>query len=293
MSQDALEWIAKVGCTGGPLMIVDRKHFPQWTGAIPFRVLRERSEADAVRFANRRTVLHFWGNLGGAGEQFVECDSEAEALAKLEGLHRLAKENCPGVVITEEEGLTHFRDPASGGELRAELEPKSEYDASWQSNMDADAWVHTFGDDVRALFWFVGDDLVHVGCSKTGDEIVLLKHTVVSHETRVDDHAAACAYVAAQSAGARVAELALSTARAVVIWAPIAVSELKGFDPREIAGGEDTESPQLGTDFDKGIGTVLRVKPGHYIASLGSVDPSETENRRWSARWCRLTRTDQ
>jgi alpha-tubulin suppressor-like RCC1 family protein len=39
-----------------------------------------------------------------------------------------------------------------GGELRAELEPKSEYDASWQSNMNSDA-LGTRSARTRALFW--------------------------------------------------------------------------------------------------------------------------------------------
>jgi hypothetical protein len=83
-------------------MVVDLQDFAQWTGAAPFTDLRKRSEADAVRFADRRNVLHFWGNLGGAGERFVECANEGEALAELEKLQRLAKANCPGVVITDE-----------------------------------------------------------------------------------------------------------------------------------------------------------------------------------------------
>ncbi|AKU98305.1 hypothetical protein AKJ09_04969 [Labilithrix luteola] len=288
MGDSAFDWNVKVGCTGGPIMLADLQDFPQWTGAIPFRVLRERSDADAARFTGRQTVLHFWGNLGGAGERFVECDSEEEARAKLDGLRVMAKKNCPDVVITEEKGLTHFRDPASGGELRAELEPQSEYDASWQRNYDADAWIHAFGDGARALFWFVGDDLVHIGQSKARSELILLKHTVASSETAAEDNAAARAYVEAASPGEPVAELTLSTSRLVAIWAPIAPEELDGFDAGAAAAA--TESTKLGVALDKGIGAVLRVEPGRYVVSLGKVEPSKGEQRPWSARWCRLTR---
>ncbi|APR87823.1 hypothetical protein A7982_13172 [Minicystis rosea] len=270
-------------------MVVDLARFPQWTGSIPFRVLRARSEADAARFAGRLTVLHFWGNLGGAGERFVECDSEDEAVAKLEGLHRLAKQNCPDVVITEEAGLTCFRDPASGGELRAELEPKSEYDASWQNNRDADAWLHPFGDDARALFWFVGDNVVHVGRSAT--EIVLLKHTA-EIDTHEADQTAARAYVAAQRPGAPIAELTFTTSQAVVVWGPVAFEELEGFDPAAVSADDTAASTSLGTAFDRGVGAVVRVEPGRYAVSLGAVEPSESEGRHWYGQWCRLTRID-
>jgi hypothetical protein len=177
MRGDELDWVASVGCTGGPVMIVDLEDFAEWTGATPFTALRKGSKADAARFADRRNMLHFWGNLGGAGEQLVECANERDALAELEKLRQLVKANSPRVVISKKGELTHFRDPASGGELRAELGPKSEYDASCRLNMDADVWEHAFGRAARALFWFVGDDLVHIGRKGTRDEIVLLKQT--------------------------------------------------------------------------------------------------------------------
>lgn len=257
MSHDEFVWSAKVDCTGGAIMVVDSAKFGQWTGAIRFQ---------ALGVAERRNVLHFWGNLGGAGEQWVECDSEDQARAKLQGLHALAKRNCPDVVVTEVDGVTHFRDPRSGGELHAELEPKSEWDASWQAN-DADAWIHRFGDGAEALFWFVGDDLVDVGQRR--GELVLLKGT---------NRAAARAHVAGAPKTESVAELTVASPRAVALWAPIAANE--------VLSARTLDAPaRLDREGHLGVGAVLAVDPGRYVVSLGHF---ESDDVRCS--WCRLTR---
>jgi hypothetical protein len=265
-------------------MVVDLNGFAQWTGAIPFTELRKRSTTNGARFEDRRNVLHFWGNLGGAGERFVECDDEAQALERLRGLLVMAKENCPRAVITEEDSVTHIHDPASGGDLRAELEPKSEYDASWQTNMDKDGWLHRFGDDAQAFFWFVGDSLVHVGSSQSGEELIFLKHTV----SQARDRAVAKAYVAKQPAGQAVAVLSITNPRSVAIWAPLAPDDLQGFDVGVEASR--TAPTKLATEEQIGVGTALSIQPGCYAASLGSVEASKVEKRGWSASWCRLTR---
>ena len=297
------DWIAAVGCNGGPIMLLGVDALVQWTGATPFTSLRKRSAADADRFANRRNVLHFWGNLGGAGEQFLECDSEADALAQRDALRAKIEANCPGVVVDQADDRVQFRDPKSGGQLCAELEPKSEYDASWQTHPDDDAWLHPFGKSSRALFWFVGKVVVHV--ARIADDLVLLTHTVQGPKTAEADRAAALQHVSREPPGTPISDLELPP-RAAVWWAPIAPDTIDGFDLESAArAGEPaivrtrthTPARDLGggviipaTESIETVGAVFDVHAGRYAVSLGSVEPDKTAKRHWSARWCRLTR---
>jgi hypothetical protein len=292
----AIDWVATVGCEGGPVMVVDLPGFAQWTGAMPFAELSKLDETKKQRFANRRNVLHFWGTLGGAGEQHVECADEKEARAKLADLRAKVKANCPDVVITEDDEQTHFLDPKTNGELLAELEPKSEYDASWQANMDEDAWLHSFGKDARALFWDIqGGGVADVGVSKDGNELLLMRSWLSGEDdTEAEEEAAARALATTRSdSEAATGEVTIASGRAVVIWSPIAPFQLEGIEGPEAlsALGESGDPPRLATDMIAGLGTVVRVKPGRYAVTMASTDDEDDEEdeRPWSARWCRLT----
>lgn len=290
-----IDWVATVGCEGGPVMVVDLPGFAQWTGAAPFAELVKINEKSKERFGNRRNVLHFYGTMGGAGEQHVECADEAAARAELAKLREKVKANAPNVVITEDDEQTHFLDPSNDAELTAELVPKSEYDASWMPHLDDEAWEHPFGQGARALFWDIqGGGVADVGISESRDEIVLARswlsgedETEKQEEDEVHAHAAK-----PRDDEEKVAEVSIPSGRMVVIWSPIAPFQLEGVaGPAELAAlGETGDPPELATDMIAGLGTVIRVKPGRYVATVGSTDDEEEEvERSWSARWCRLT----
>src|SRR6266403_1268694 len=95
-----IEWVATVGCEGGPVLVVDLPGFGQWTGAAPFAELRKVNELGAERFANRMSTLHFWGGLmdelpapfaSDEGDANVACATEDEARAKLAALREAVK----------------------------------------------------------------------------------------------------------------------------------------------------------------------------------------------------------
>lgn len=288
-----MEWVATVGCEGGPVMAVDLPGFAQWTGAAPFTTLREL-EGDRERFANRRNVLRFWGNLGGAGERFVPCADEAAATAELAKLRAKVEENCPGVVITEDEQQTHFFDPASKGQLWAELEPRSEYDASWQAHEEDEGWVHAYGKDARALFWDIrGGGVVDVGVAPSGDEVLLVRSWLSGERATEAAEEAAVRARACSSAGpeVHVGEIVVESGRLAVVWSPVAPFDLTGVDGSEAiaALGESGPPPRLATSLISGLGTVVRVEPGRYEASVATTADDGVE-RTWKARWCRLTR---
>jgi hypothetical protein len=289
-----IDWVATVGCEGGPVMVVDLPGFAQWTGAAPFAELVKVNEKSKERFGNRRHVLHFWGTMGGAGEQHVECKDENEARAELAKLKEKILGNAPKVVITEDDQQTHFLDPSNDAELTAELIPKSEYDASWMPHLDDEAWEHAFGQDARALFWDIqGGGVADVGISEARDEIVLARSWLSGEdETEKQEEDEVHAHAAKPRADEeKVAEVAIPSGRMVVIWSPIAPFQLEGIKgPKELSAlGEKGDPPELATDMIAGLGTVIRVKPGRYAVTVGCTDDEEEEvEREWSARWCRL-----
>ena len=163
--------------------------FSQWIAA-PFAELRNVNEKLAAAVADRMRTLHYWGQFtdklpapygADGGHQYVHCASEREARAKLAELISTVKQALPTVEITEGEEQTHFLLPGDeeDAEMYAELSPKSEYDASWQANEEADAWFHSYGKTARALFWEIqGGGVADVGVNAEGTEVVLVRSWV-------------------------------------------------------------------------------------------------------------------
>ena len=59
-------------------------------------------------------------------------------------------------------------------------------------------------------------------------------------------------------------------------------------DRHHVLWRQESVPPALATDIHHRVGTVVRVKPGRYVATIAEVDSSG--ERRWKARWFRLTR---
>jgi hypothetical protein len=191
----------------------------------------------------------------------------------------------------------------------AELSPKSEYDASWQAHSDDESWVHEFGNEARALFWELGGPgVVEVGVSSDGGEIVLMRSWVDEEEDEAKARALVDASGEAEEAGG---ELTIPSGKAIVIWSSVAPFHLEGLSgPDDLAKlGDDGKVPELATELIGGVGTVIKVKPGRWVVTLGSTENDDDDlgdeetgdegddededdandgEASWSCRWCRL-----
>lgn len=298
------DWASTIVTDGGPVLVVDSTDFAQWTGDEPFTSLRARRPGRPGT-EDRRRVLHFWGNLGGAGEQFVECESEAEAADELAKLCAKVKMHVPDAIVREEDDVTVIVDPKSGGELRAELEPRSEYDASWQSNPDVDGWEHPFGEGARGFFWDPrGKGGVDIGVFERGETIALVRFLPSGSLSREDeakerDAARDAVLDGIGSPPVAVGTVTIASGRIVIVWSPVAPA---GLDDTWSAGAEalatdgvqttlttDVYGPKYGVDaVATRVGTIVRVEPGRYAATIGSV--TAPDGAGWAARYCRLVR---
>jgi hypothetical protein len=314
MANARLAWVATVSGEGGPLMVVDLPDLAQWTGAAPYLTLRQANPKYAESTKDRMRTLHYWGQFTAqlpapfgaeGGHQYVSCDSEAAARARLEELVAAVKSALPTVEVTEGEEQTHFLLPGDDRDLElwAELAPKSEYDASWQSNVDEDCWLHSFGKSGKSLFWEIeGGGVADLGISKGRDELVLVRSWV---NDEADEEAVHALVDAPDPREQRVAEFTVATGKAVILWSPIAPFMLEGISsPEDLARLGETDTPdELQTEDMGGIGAVIRIKPGRYAVSVASTDDSASDEDKdeedaedgedgessWSARWCRLT----
>ncbi len=298
--KNRVNWVASVGAEGGPLMIADISDYAKWTGAAPYAELRRMGAKYVEATKDRMRTLHYWGQFtdrlpppfaADGGHQYIQCASEAEAQARLGELIAAIKRALPSVEVTESEDQTHILLPGEDDdlEMQVELSPKSEYDASWQANEDADAWFHDFR-AVRALFWEIeGGGVAEVGRTADGSEIVLVRSWVdedsdENHVRQLVDRKAA--------SEKEVGELAIPSGRAVVVWSPVAPFQIEGLDGPEalMKLGETGDPPALDTEMMGGIGTIIRVKPGRYAVFIASTDDDDGDDERdWSCRWCRLT----
>ena len=304
-------WVGTIGCEGGPVMIADLPSYGQWTGAFQFAELRKLNAEKAQRFANRMTTLHYWGQFSDrlpapftveGGHQFLRCATEAEARAKRDELRAAILTKFPAAEITEDDEQLHALLPDTDEEMWAELAPKSEYDACWQSNQEQECWTHAFGKDARALFWDIeGAGCADVGISEDGSEIVLVRSWLSGEDdTEAAEEAAVREHVANPREGEKPGgEVEIKSGKAVFVWSPIAPFQLEGVDSPDalLSLGEKGPS-RLDTELIHGVGTVARVKPGRYRVTLSSTDEEdegnedgddEAEERPWSCRWCRLT----
>jgi hypothetical protein len=302
MAKNRMSWVASVGCEGGPLMVADLPDYAKWTGGAPYAELRQMNAKYAETTKDRMRTVHYWGQFtdqlpepfgADGGHQYIQCATEAEAQAKLDALIAAVKKALPTVEVTVGDDQTHFLLPGKDEdlEMQAELAPKSEYDASWQANEDADAWFHEFG-QARALFWDIqGGGTADVGVTAEANEVVLVRSWV--DEDSDEKHVRKLVDAKAKTEQV-VGSVAIPSGRAIVVWSPIAPFQLEGIDgPEALAKlGETGEPPELDTEMIGGIGTVIRVKPGIYSVTVASTDEDEEDDdRSWSCRWCRLTWT--
>lgn len=278
----SFEWPASVVCDSGPVLVLEHRHLSRWTGSLPFTELR-RTEADgARRFGDRRRVLHFEGTLGGAGEQFVECADEAEAIARLEGLVALARANCPDAAVTtyvDEGGIERTRivDPTSGGILEADLLPASEYDESWQEHPDDEGWFHAFDDDARAVFWQVeGRPTIDVGVTNDREALLLLRWWASDDLDDARGRARDLAARASLGDTDVIGEFEVTDTRLVVLWSPIAGRDLVAPEATRL------DAPSL-----RGVGATVPIRPGRYRVTIGETAREATTRARW-CRWSRV-----
>jgi hypothetical protein len=298
MTKNRMSWVASVGCEGGPVMVADLHDYAQWTGAAPYAELRQMNAKYAEATKDRMRTVHYWGQFtdqlpapfgADGGHQYIQCATEAEAQAKLAELIAAVKKALPTVEVTEDDDQTHILLPGKDDdlEMRAELAPKSEYDASWQANEDTDAWFHAYG-KARALFWDIeGGGSADIGVTADATEVVLVRSWVDEDS----DEKQVRKLVDAKAANEQqIGELAIPSGRAIVVWSPIAPFQIEGIDgPAALAKlGETGKPPELDTEMIGGIGTVIRVKPARYAVTIASTDEDE-DDRSWSCRWCRLT----
>lgn len=304
-------------------MLADLPDYAQWTGAAPYTELRKASEKLAAATKDRMATVHYWGQFtdrlpapftADGGHQYITCATEDEALAKLGELSRAVKAKFPNVEISEDDEQTHFllTEGDDEAEMWAELSPKSEYDASWQAHSEDESWVHEFGKKARALFWDIGGPgVADVGVSADGDEIVLMRSWVDEEEDEAKARSLVDAPTETEESGG---EITIPSGKAIVIWSPVAPFQLEGLSgPDDLAKlGDDGKAPELDTELIGGVGTVIKVKPGRWVVTLGSTDDDDDDlgdeeadediddedmddeddanedEASWSCRWCRL-----
>ncbi len=303
MAKTRMRWVASVSCEGGPILIADLPDFAQWTGAATFTELREASQKMVEQTKNRMTTLHYWGQFtdrlpapyaAAGGHQYLKCATEAEAKSKLAELVTSVKARMPKVELSEEDEQIRLVLPGKGDEddqeMWAELAPKSEYDASWQAHQEEDCWIHAFGKSGKGMFYDIqGGGVAQVGVTADATEIVLVRSWVDE-----DDHEAEVKKlvdVPSQSERAG-GEIMIPSGKALIIWSPVAPFQVEGIEgPQSLTTlGDKGDPPELDTEVMAGVGTVLRVKPGRWAATVACTDDSEDhDDESWSCRWLRLT----
>lgn len=304
-----LRWIGKVVCEGGgPVMVADLPGFAQWTGGVPFTELRAADPGHAQALAQRMNTLHYWGQFtdrlpapfrADGGHQYITCASETAAEAKLAELRAAVRAAFPTATVHADETRTHFFLPETEEEMTAEVSPQSEYDAAWQTKGDTGSFHHSFGDDAGGFFWDIeGSGVVDVGVSDDGTELVMVRSWMSEEdEDDVEQVAAVRAFVTSRRADEEpVGDVEISSGKAVCIWSPIAPFQLEGMDagPEALMMlGEQAHPVSLSTRLIGDVGTILRLRPGRYMATLGDTDGNDDDDDAngppWSCRWCRLT----
>ncbi len=296
-----LDWVASVGCEGGPIMVADLPSFTKWTGAAPYTALRAANPKFIEATKDKIRTLHYWGQFSDqlpepfraeGGHQFIELATEAEAIAKLDELCVTIKAALPTVEITRDDEQTHFLLPGGDGdddlEMHAELSPKSEYDASWQAHEGEECWTHAFRDAASGLFWEMeGSGVAEVGVSSDASELVMLRTWI---DEDVSEQTAQAHVDARRDDEVEGPELTIASGKAIVAWSPIAPFDLAGIaNPEALLALADTGPAELATQTMGGIGAVVRVKPGRYHVTHGAYETPDDVEPSWSCRWCRLT----
>lgn len=302
-------------------MVVDLPDFAQWTGATPFAELRKLDAARAKRFADRTTTLHYWGQFtdqlpppfqAEGGHQYLRFETEAEARKKLAELRKAVEAKFPNVEVEVDDEQTQFTLPDDGGGMVAELSPKSEYDASWQANEEADCWTHSFGTDGKAtaLFWEMeGDGSADVAVADDGATLVLVRSWLSGEDEteNAETEAVRALVTSGESVERPGGEIVIASGKAAIVWSPIAAFQLDGVEsPEALLALGDKGPASLDIEEMSGVGLVLKLKPGRYTVTFGSTDPEsddegedeedededgeeDEDDREWSCRWCRLT----
>jgi hypothetical protein len=300
-------------------MVADLPDFGGWSGSVPFSELRKASPELAARNADRMRTLHYWGQFtselpapfaADGGHQYVQCASEKEARGKLAELVAAVKAKFPAAEVSEDDDQVHVLLPGDDDDrqMTIELSPANEYDASWQSNEEDECWIHAWGEGQkrRGLFWEMeGGGVADVAVNADATEIVLLR-TWVDEDA---DEAKARAHVdRPRDSEERGPEITIGTGKAVVVWSPVAAFQLTGIDgPDALLALGDDGPAELDTAAIGGVGVVLKVKPGRWVASWSSTDAEEDGDEdedededegddddedddasSWSCRWVRL-----
>jgi len=277
-----LNWIASVGCEGGPVIIAPAATYMNWPGAAPLPI-------------QQRTKLHVWGQFtselpekfrpaGPEGHQFIEASGDALVALKDE-LVLWLRSKWPGVQMQEEFSEIQVTRP-DDKQMWFELAPASEYDRSWQeSGQNKEAWYHSWGQVKKTLFWEVeGGGIVEIGRSEDRSELVLLRTWV--DEEADEQKAKAMVEQGKEPEQADLEPMELGDVL-VVAWSPPGaqdVEQASSLEALEQLGRQDAVS-ELETVGIADMGAVFGVASGRYVVSYGELEADD-----WSARWCRLRR---
>jgi hypothetical protein len=280
-----MKWVATIGCEGGPVLVADVDGFVHWTGA--------------ASVPGTQKILHYWGQFTrelpapfsqDGGHRFEECSSHQDAKGKLRELVSAVTTKFPGALVVEDphDGSCEMTIP-DRRRMWAELSPKSVYDAAWQAHQSEDAFTHPISPSQQGLFWDIeGPGNVDVAVSPSKDEIVMVRTWLSGEDDTIEEEERAVRALVEKrdEREQRAADILLPSGVGVIVWSPTAAAQLVGVSGaaglRAIAADEPPAS--LRSAIIDGLGTVLRVKPGRYEATVAT-----HEDEAWSCRWCRLT----
>lgn len=262
------------------MLVADVDGFVHWTGAAPL--------------PGTQKTLHYWGQFTrelpppfaqDGGHRFEEHASHEDAKGKARELVSAVTAAFPGAIVVDNpvDGSWEITIP-DRRRMWIELAPKSAYDAAWQAHQGDEAFSHPISPTQRALFWDTeGPGVVDLAVATSRDEVIMLRTWVNEPEQEQTIRA----FVEGRRAEETLAaDILLATGVGVFVWSPTAAVQLVGVDGaaglRAIA---DADPPAtLRSAIIDGLGTVLRLKPGRYEATVAMHEEEE-----WSCRWCRLS----
>ncbi|MBX3189296.1 MAG: hypothetical protein KF819_19890 [Labilithrix sp.] len=275
-----MKWVATIACEGGPLLVADVDGFAHWTGA--------------ASIPGTQKTLHYWGQFTrelpppfaqDGGHRFEACASHEEAQAKLRALVSAVRATFSGANVAErDDGSIEIALP-DRRRMWAELSPKSAYDAAWQAHQSEEAFTHPISPTQHGLFWDTeGPGVVEIAISPARDAVLMLRTWPSGDENEAEEERAVRALVEPRSdREERAADILLSSGASVFVWSPTAAAQLA--DVSDLRALADADPPaSLRTTIFDGLGTVLRLVPGRYEATVAA-----HEGETWSCRWCRLT----